>query len=1355
MSRTSPAQPSVSPTADRRQKHEEDWRQTTYTFSDAAGRIFTVRNTPPTFRLPNSDFADPNPQDNQSYHDTLCPRFPSRSAPEIPFVIHTIPLDDLLLSRIAVNPASMKPTEYSNGWGLAGDVRDSWRRLEKTLHFVSDLLLLFVQSEGHCDDSIYRVLQERGHWSAPGDYGYHRIHPLYPTAAFAIRRAHLALTLLAARVSLAVAVWLHSEGQPDSVPGWITFLANQRVPSSLIDTLQQSVITRFNFGLRVGVVMDGSDVGWTPFVSVLDYARVPIFVLWKTPEHVDWFSSQYPALRHLIPAPGSGHMAYNQPPTTSSPPLFSLISEFDIRLHPDTSLASSRTPSGPHQRPEETREAFFRRRHAMEHTLRQRETAAALERRQIRLAYSKSTAVPGPRCHVYVWTSVKYVYPDAPFKWLDSPYRLGIKTSAVRGLWLVHPPKLRSYNPFFDEWDLWLPDEQWQNVDGTSSAIIQSAAPVPQLRPTAVIQQLPLPPPPPPTADYEMELYDIPHTSSSKPVMSKDIESAIKEELHSLYPAFTNSSEEEVEVGFSWEYITLWFGVHAVPTSTPDVDYTTYAARPWSHFAEQQECMPSEAPLVRTLCGWIWAVRERKWNSAILGDVWDLDIHSTQIIPLLTHLQQHIRVTIARKRQEDLPAAFLVHYLQDLPQAWTLAVDALALVFLARHHHITDSSSAANLLLRRGIQFHTVIQRPPSLNPRTLPPLAPAPRHYRRHDHIPTPSEYGEYMTHVLDLLHHPHVVRAAMLTGGIVWRIMLEAIGREDDLYYMYLQLGAAGPTGDSRKHAVVYSMSNGASAEDDTLSEEERDIICGVYKVYTGNGLQTEDRSWWPKDTQWKTGMGYNGIWTPYQEKWFTMRLRKIFKGEAGPRNGKDWKNDLRGWKQPSKLIAPLLESAEVFVSFTAPNFIGYQPCGQAITARLARGLLARSYAHASSALHSPARACTTAELSACDPAALLARGPARATAASALSPSPLRSLSLALTASLATAHSSPHSHLLRPLLDKLDASGMNFVLFRHQFQIPVTQKEAWDHFDGTSALPVPAAPNAPTVIEIASIAAWDKKENLAMYLINIKIARLGCHHQGQAQGQRRRHLIEHLLKDAREDPSPACQPASRLQQYVDRLRIAYETLIMLEVNISDAEYASTVIAFLPPHLSAFIAQLSAQTRAQTLMLPTTATPTAPADPDKPPLDPEVMLTLVLEEWNRRQAQCQTSKVKDHDTGPAASVLSTQKPNIRGRGPRKPVGVCLSSDASTPQDQKPPPPAAQFGNTPARSPAAYTLYDIAGAWSAFLPRLSNFDLSENDASVGQDLWSLDAASAYSDLTEDSDATHSLSDLDSLPASS
>ena len=86
--------------------------------------------------------------------------------------------------------------------------------------------------------------------------------------------------------------------------------------------------------------------------------------------------------------------------------------------------------------------------------------------------------------------------------------------------------------------------------------------------------------------------------------------------------------------------------------------------------------------------------------------------------------------------------------------------------------------------------------------------------------------------------------------------------------------------------------------------------------YLNVVGNGAQTEDRSWWPKDSHWETSGMFNGIWTPYQEHWFIERQEKISKAEAGPRNGAEWRNSLRGWKQPSIILSHLTAASDVFI-------------------------------------------------------------------------------------------------------------------------------------------------------------------------------------------------------------------------------------------------------------------------------------------------------------------------------------------------------------------------------------------------------------------------------------------------------
>ncbi|KAI0644197.1 hypothetical protein C8Q79DRAFT_876919, partial [Trametes meyenii] len=72
----------------------------------------------------------------------------------------------------------------------------------------------------------------------------------------------------------------------------------------------------------------------------------------------------------------------------------------------------------------------------------------------------------------------------------------------------------------------------------------------------------------------------------------------------------------------------------------------------------------------------------------------------------------------------------------------------------------------------------------------------------------------------------------------------------------------------------------------------------------------------------------------------------------------------------------------------------------------------------------------------------------------------------------------------------VEKLDSKGTNWLLFEQQFRIAVKQKEVWDHFDGSSVRPSPAA-ETPTAAETTTINAWEKKENFALYLLTLKIA------------------------------------------------------------------------------------------------------------------------------------------------------------------------------------------------------------------------------------------------------------------------
>ncbi|KAI0739237.1 hypothetical protein C8Q80DRAFT_1113098, partial [Daedaleopsis nitida] len=90
-----------------------------------------------------------------------------------------------------------------------------------------------------------------------------------------------------------------------------------------------------------------------------------------------------------------------------------------------------------------------------------------------------------------------------------------------------------------------------------------------------------------------------------------------------------------------------------------------------------------------------------------------------------------------------------------------------------------------------------------------------------------------------------------------------------------------------------------------DDMLSEEELGLISGVTKVYTATQRnQTEEQSWWPKHSVWRTSGMYTGIWNPRNKQWFQKWLKDIREGRASPLNTRDWRSALGMYRQCAKL-------------------------------------------------------------------------------------------------------------------------------------------------------------------------------------------------------------------------------------------------------------------------------------------------------------------------------------------------------------------------------------------------------------------------------------------------------------------
>ncbi|KAF8145071.1 hypothetical protein K438DRAFT_1475847, partial [Mycena galopus ATCC 62051] len=78
-----------------------------------------------------------------------------------------------------------------------------------------------------------------------------------------------------------------------------------------------------------------------------------------------------------------------------------------------------------------------------------------------------------------------------------------------------------------------------------------------------------------------------------------------------------------------------------------------------------------------------------------------------------------------------------------------------------------------------------------------------------------------------------------------------------------------------------------------DETLTDDEIDVICGVYHVATGGDLAyITSRSWWPRPPAFAKSALNVGWWTPACEHFYQGRLQKFNAGTYRIETAHTWK-------------------------------------------------------------------------------------------------------------------------------------------------------------------------------------------------------------------------------------------------------------------------------------------------------------------------------------------------------------------------------------------------------------------------------------------------------------------------------
>ncbi|RPD64294.1 hypothetical protein L227DRAFT_560993 [Lentinus tigrinus ALCF2SS1-6] len=170
-----------------------------YTFRTADDSIYTVVNLPDRIKLPTG--SPVNPEETLSLKELKEPQH-ALVVPEMPYILHMIPLHAPLLGRLCVEPELTQTSSVHEQLGTS-----------------------------------------RQHSPLLGEVGerYANVHHYYDKAAGAIRRARVAMVVLAARLSMVIAVWSPPPPDMSPVPKWVNFLREQSIPECWITALHHQL----------------------------------------------------------------------------------------------------------------------------------------------------------------------------------------------------------------------------------------------------------------------------------------------------------------------------------------------------------------------------------------------------------------------------------------------------------------------------------------------------------------------------------------------------------------------------------------------------------------------------------------------------------------------------------------------------------------------------------------------------------------------------------------------------------------------------------------------------------------------------------------------------------------------------------------------------------------------------------------------------------------------------------------------------------------------------------------------------------------------------------------------------------
>jgi hypothetical protein len=812
--------------------------------------------------------------------------------PHLPFVL----ADEIIPSCspfeplqfiVVVNKDGRPAGRYGKGrYGLSAERCREWKSLEEDLKRFAEGLLYFAKQN---NVKFVRLFKPLSSSHLPSAWKYDMDFPTEHEALSTLHHALAGFQMLMALISYGIMLCRADRDAPGH-PQWAAFLQDRyKVEAVFVDAIKASPLNNFTCR-RVGafVTQESVDDTWVSHIRYMEDALCPIYILW--PSHENWSGVYAPVMAKYKPSADLVNQSRNPWSAAMRSPSPSCLSNSDTYNRPGSSLATTVPDDGVNvfrddpddydtewpsvepseQHPGESMEDFFRRQDRRRARVLMTQDPKGHQAIRERERQAKSHPVPGNKGPaVYVWL------PNKVTGWVK---RVRVTKQCVNDAFTSHNNSTRRFDAVLNCWDCYsgwapktAPDSRYfeddEGDDGSFFIPMPAVSSAPPSQPTATndvsvedqaqssnpptteltnwpsspLAPLPVPSSPLPLSPSSLTAPPATgHSSSAVQPPSPVIPSLPTSMTSPLLPAPSSpapvsvpsappSSEHFMDVLYH-RFGFLWDG-YEDEVEDGQVDETKRIYNAMRTFLADGDALD---PVYHRRFLTFSAMLSKQGGTD--SKIWDLEASNprclqrppTSIDEVFSIATLHpVDGRVFYDVKPPMQQEFRHKFFHLLSASASTAVECY-------RRHFPSISQSARCLVDSGKPFRTFMKlmRPQKYS---RPKLAALP--HRKKSYIFTHLDFVSYERMLERFFQYPHA-RAALLEGGILWRIAVE---------YLDPQVAVSGPSDSANDFGDRISLPEGETFVDDSLSEDERDLICGTCVVYTGNATWFFSQSIW----------------------------------------------------------------------------------------------------------------------------------------------------------------------------------------------------------------------------------------------------------------------------------------------------------------------------------------------------------------------------------------------------------------------------------------------------------------------------------------------------------------------------